>query len=416
MTYCFNFQYVFFSLIVKVVFFSLAKWKSKGWRRHTWHMSHLRITDPFVLFLKCHCFFWYSYTWMSDFPHWQPRKMIWKTKANDKLWRFMIAIAAHLSSPSPSGLKTWERRMGKWVSVGAPFSYTYCRENPGTSCVLWLQQDSWLIMALLIPPVFAACVQMGLWSIHLQRQMEILLQGSWGDRFTTPCKDTVFRSTHDRPWRVDYIHHMAEWLKMLCTRKLRAQDSCKGVAKTNKELTARNSSGTCLLYAYPRILLSAWAQLSSLAWRLQLFFRKHQDKAHSGKQWTQSPDWGSAVLPFHKTRCILTCVEGICINIAKIKEKKKKGLQQTSNLLYVHQLQVSTCYLQGFTLLTVMFTILMIQISIALGPLVVLAVRGQEDSNASLSICLSVCLFICVLIEVWPHVYLLVRTYFTELL
>lgn len=347
MTYCFNFQYVFFSLIVKVVFFSLAKWKSKGWRRHTWHMSHLRIIDPFVLFLKCHCFFWYSYTWMSDFPHWQPRKMIWKTKANDKLWRFMIAIAAHLSSPSPSGLKTWERRMGKWVSVGAPFSYTYCRENPGTSCVLWLQQDSWLIMALLIPPVFAACVQLGLWSIHLQRQMEILLQGSWGDRFTTPCKDTVFGSTHDRPWRVDYIHHMAEWLKMLCTRKLRAQDSCKGVAKTNKELTARNSSGTCLLYAYPRILLSAWAQLSSLAWRLQLFFRKHQDKAHSGKQWTQSPDWGSAVLPFHKTRCILTCVEGICINIAKIKEKKKKkracSKHQTSSMFTSCKFQPVTC-------------------------------------------------------------------------
>lgn len=288
--------------------------------------------------------FLYLDEWLSPLT---AKKNDLENKSKWQTWRFMIAIAAHLSSPSPSGLKTWERRMGKWVSVGAPFSYTYCRENPGTSCVLWLQQDSWLIMALLIPPVFAACVQMGLWSIHLQRQMEILLQGSWGDRFTTPCKDTVFRSTHDRPWRVDYIHHMAEWLKMLCTRKLRAQDSCKGVAKTNKELTARNSSGTCLLYAYPRILLSAWAQLSSLAWRLQLFFRKHQDKAHSGKQWTQSPDWGSAVLPFHKTRCILTCVEGICINIAKIKEKKKKkracSKHQTSSMFTSCKFQPVTC-------------------------------------------------------------------------
>lgn len=206
MTYCFNFQYVFFSLIVKVVFFSLAKWKSKGWRRHTWHMSHLRITDPFVLFLKCHCFFWYSYTWMSDFPHWQPRKMIWKTKANDKLWRFMIAIAAHLSSPSPSGLKTWERRMGKWVSVGAPFNYTYCRENPGTSCVLWLQQDSWLIMALLIPPVFAACVQLGInppseadgdfAAGQLRRQIYHTMQGHSFRKHPRPALEGRLHSSH----------------------------------------------------------------------------------------------------------------------------------------------------------------------------------------------------------------------------
>jgi len=70
--------------------------------------------------------------------------------------------------------------------------------------------------------------------------------------------------------------------------------------------------------------------------RLQQFFSKHTDKVYPGKQQIQSPDRGIAAVSFQKTGAFYIYRGNIC---KQTKNHKKAGLQPTSSLLYVRQLQ-----------------------------------------------------------------------------
>lgn len=119
-------------------FFNFAKGKNKGLWGYVWHLPHLRTMYPFVQFLKCHHFFWYSTIsiWVT-FTFDSQENLFGKQKQLQtlKMLGCLVNIIACISPWSQSGVRC-DRENGNWFSGGISFNCPCARGKYGTSYFL----------------------------------------------------------------------------------------------------------------------------------------------------------------------------------------------------------------------------------------------------------------------------------------